>query len=144
MTYVYERLVLRCHYLDARRYLREQLPTIAPAALASGALKAKVVIKYTRARDPLRFHEPWIVLWGAPGAPPEFRGELYVRLGEGTGAVLEIAGDYAPPYDAAQNTDIIAGSRHASAVARMLLAQIALSMEERHRSEAARKARMPA
>jgi hypothetical protein len=77
VTYVYERLVLRCQYLAARRYLREQLPTIAPAALVSGVFKAKVAIKYERAPDPLRFHEPWIVAWGAAGAPaPDVRGDL--------------------------------------------------------------------
>lgn len=125
MTQIYERLLLRCPYVHARDFLGE--------ALESAALifEERMLVQYERGSDPLHFHEPWKVNW------PEFTGELAVRANEMyQGAVLELQGEYAPPFGAADHAfDMITGTKNAAITARSLLERIASSMEDRYLDE---------
>lgn len=155
MTHIYERLFLRCPYVRAREYLREALeaavdgksvqtlPLTAPLAFVPGTLEKNVLVRYERGSDPLHFDEPWNVCWTPEGGGPypDFAGELTVRADESyRGAVLELTGDYAPPFGAVGRAfDMVIGSRIASSTAKALLQKIAASMEERYHSEEAAK-----
>lgn len=155
MTHIYERLFLRCPYVRAREYLREALetaadgksvqilPLTAPLAFVPGTLEKNVLVRYERGRDPLHFDEPWNVYWTPDGGGPypDFAGELTVRADESyRGAVLELTGDYAPPFGAVGRAfDMVIGAKIASATAKTLLRQIAASMEQRYRTEEAAK-----
>ncbi|HKU66238.1 MAG TPA: hypothetical protein VJP85_00525 [Candidatus Baltobacteraceae bacterium] len=155
MTHIYERLFLQCPYVRAREYLREALqaaadgkmsetlPLTAPIPLVPGALEKSVLVRYERGRDPLHFDEPWNVYWTPEGGGPypDFAGQMTVRADESyRGAILELAGDYAPPFGAVGRAfDMALGAKIASATAKALLHQIALRMEERYQSEEAAK-----
>lgn len=155
MTHIYERLFLRCPYVRAREFLREALeaaadgntvqtlPLSAPLAFVPGTLEKNVLVRYERGRDPLHFDEPWNVYWKPEGGGPypEFAGELTVRADESyRGAVLELSGDYAPPFGAfGRAFDMVIGARIAASTAKSLLQHIAISMEQRYRTEEAAK-----
>lgn len=155
MTHIYERLFLKCPYVRAREYLREALeavadgdtvqtlPLTAPLTFVPGTLEKNVLVRYERGRDPLHFDEPWNVYWTPEGGGPypDFSGEMTVRADESyRGAVLELMGDYAPPFGAVGRAfDMVIGAKIASSTARSLLQQIAETMEQRYRSEEAAK-----
>jgi hypothetical protein len=157
VTHVYERFYLKCPYVRARDYLRDalqtaadgktvqSLPLSAPLALVPGSLEKSVLVRYERGRDPLHFDEPWNVYWTPEGGGPypDFAGELTVRADENYRcAVLELRGDYVPPFGAVGRAfDMAAGQKIASATARALLENIAHIMEERYRSEESAKDR---
>jgi hypothetical protein len=148
VTHVYERLFLKCPYVRAREYLRDDLdavagPLVAPLTFVSGALEKNVLVRYERGRDPLHFDEPWNVYWTPEGGGPypDFSGQLTVRAHESyRGAVLELQGDYVPPFGAVGRAfDMVVGAKIAAATARTLLQHIGISMEERYRREEAVK-----
>jgi hypothetical protein len=145
VTHIYERLFLNCPYVRAREYLREELEVAADrkATHSLSFTTPAVLVRYERGRDPLHFDEPWNVYWTPEhGGPyPDFAGEMTVRA-DGTyrGAMLEISGDYSPPFGAAGRAfDMAAGAKMASATARALLGEIAERLEERYRTEEAAK-----
>lgn len=143
MTHIHERLFVQCPYVRAREYLRD-LPFTAPL-ICPTSLEEDVLVRYERGRDPLHFDEPWNVYWAAEdgGAHPDFAGRLTLRSDERRGAVIELAGDFTPPFGARARTfDMLAGAKLASGTARTLLRLIAESMEDRFRRDEA--ARMPA
>lgn len=151
MTHIYERRIISCPYVRAREYLRESLQAIAdgktpqtlplstPLAVVPGSVEKNVVVRYERGRDPLHFDEPWKVYWTPEGGGPypDFAGELTVRADETyRGAVLELTGDYAPPFGAlGRGFDMLVGAKIASATAKALLDRIGGSMEERYQTE---------
>lgn len=155
MTHIYERLFLRCPYVRAREYLRlalesaadgkseQTLPLTAPLSFVPGTLEKKVLVRYERGSDPLHFDEPWNVYWTPEGGGPypDFAGELTVRADESyRGAMLELTGDYAPPFGAVGRAfDMVIGAKIASSTAKSLLQQIGASMEERYQTEEAAK-----
>lgn len=143
VTHIYERLFLKCPYVRAREYLREALEASAAVKAVETVPTAEknMLVRYERGRDRLHFDEPWNVYWTPEdGGPyPDFSGEISVRVDESyCGAVLEITGDYAPPFGAVGRAfDMMIGSKIASGTAQMLLRHIAEQMEERYRSEEA-------
>lgn len=155
MTHIYERLFLRCPYVRAREYLREALesaatgnsvqtlPLTAPLAFVPGTLEKNVLVRYERGSDPLHFDEPWNVYWTPEGGGPypDFAGQITVRADESyRGALLELMGDYAPPFGAVGRAfDMVIGAKIASATAKSLLQQIGASMESRYQTEEAAK-----
>lgn len=155
MTHIYERLFLRCPYVRAREYLREALeaaadgksvqtlPLTAPLTFVPGTLEKNVLVRYERGSDPLHFDEPWNVYWTPEGGGPypDFSGELTVRADESyRGALLELTGDYAPPFGAVGRAfDMVIGAKIASSTAKSLLRQIGDSMESRYHTEEAAK-----
>jgi hypothetical protein len=155
VTHIYERLFLKCPYVRAREYLRQALesaadrkqvqtlPLTAPLKFVPGALEKNVLVRYERGADPLHFDEPWQVAWTPDGGGPypDFAGEMTVRADENyNGAVLELAGDYAPPFGAVGRAfDIVLGQRIAAATAQSLLRSIADGMESRFLDEEAAK-----
>ena len=155
MTHVYERLYLNCPYVRAREYLRDQLeaaadgktthslPLSAPLAFVPGTLEKSVLVRYERGRDPLHFDEPWRVYWTPEGGGPypDFAGEITVRASESYhGAVLELVGDYAPPFGALGRAfDMVLGSKIAASTARELLLAIGRTMDTRYHAEEAAK-----
>ena len=155
MTHIYERLFLKCPYVRAREFLRESLeasvggnvqtlPLKARLAFVPGTLEKNVLVRYERGRDPLHFDEPWNVIWTPEGGGPypDFAGELTVRADESyRGAVLELQGDYVPPFGAVGRAfDIALGQRIASSTAQTLLRDIGDRMEQRYALEEAAKA----
>lgn len=155
MTHIYERLFLKCPYIRARDYLSESmesaaqdktvqtLPLTAPLGVLPRPLEKNVLVRYEHGRDPLHFDEPWNVYWTPEGGGPypDFSGQITIRADESyRSAVLEIRGDYAPPFGALGRAfDMIAGAKIASATAKTLLRQIGSVMEERYRTEEAQK-----
>lgn len=155
MTHIYERLFLKCPYVRAREFLREALeasagehtvetlPLKAPLAFVPGTLEKNVLIRYERGHDPMHFDEPWTVLWTPEGGGPypDFAGELTVRADETyRGAVLELQGDYVPPFGAVGRAfDMMLGQRIAASTARTLLRAIGDKMEQRYGLEEAAK-----
>lgn len=155
MTHIYERLFLKCPYVRAREYLREALeaaadgkgmqtlPLTAPLAFVPGTLEKNVLVRYERGRDPLHFDEPWNVYWTPEGGGPypDFSGEMTVRADETyRGAVLELHGDYVPPFGAVGRAfDIVLGQKIASSTAKALLRAIADKMEQRYGLEESAK-----
>jgi hypothetical protein len=133
MTHVFERVVLHCPYGRAREYLPLSLES-APAHLLSR--EKRILVRYKRGHNPLHFDDPWHVYWTPEGGSPypEFHGDMIVRADEHyPGAVLELFGEYAPPFggqDAA--ADIVSGARTASITARLLLEQIGADIEARY------------
>jgi hypothetical protein len=93
----------------------------------------------------LHFDDPWHVYWTAEGGSPypEFHGDIVVRADEHyPGAVLEIFGEYAPPFRSADAPpDIVSGARTASLTARALLQQIGEKIEARFEVEEAARRR---
>jgi hypothetical protein len=141
MTHVFERLLLHCPYVNAREYLPRTLESDSVHVLP---LEKNVLVRYKRGRDPLHFDDPWHVYWTPEGGSPypEFHGDITVRAEENSRAVLELYGDYAPPFAPDQKTpDIIAGARIASSTARKLLERIAADIEERFALDEADKRR---
>lgn len=143
MTHIYERLFLECPYVRAREYLRDALGD-APQPPSPGVDREEnVLVRYEQGRDPLHFDEPWHVHWAPEdGDPfPNFTGELTVRADEAfRGAILELCGDYSPPFGAmTQALDIVVGTKIAASTARSLLQQIGESMLARFRSEESSK-----
>lgn len=139
MTHVFERVLLHCPYANARDYLPQ---TLESASVHVISLEQNVLVRYKRGRDPLHFNDPWHVYWTAEGGSPypEFNGDILVRADERSRTVLELFGDYAPPYQTAQKApDIITGARKASTTARALLQRIAADIEERYELELAEK-----
>lgn len=137
MTHVFERHLLHCPYANAREYLPQ---TLESAAVHVIPLETNVLVRYKRGRDPLHFNDPWHVYWTAEGGSPypEFHGDIVVRADAHSRTVLELYGDYAPPYQTDQKIpDIIAGARKASTTARALLQRIAADIEERYEIERA-------
>jgi hypothetical protein len=136
MTHVFERVVLRCPYGRAREYLPVTLETADAHVLS---LEKRILVRYKRGHNPLHFDDPWHVYWTAEGgsAYPEFHGDMIVRADEHhAGAVLELFGDYAPPFDSADTpADIVAGARKASLTARALLEQVGADIEARYELE---------
>lgn len=140
MTHVFERLLLHCPYVHAREYLPKTLETAAAHVLS---LEKKVLVRYKRGHNPLHFDDPWHVYWTAEGGSPypEFHGDITVRADEHhLGTVLEIFGDYAPPFGSPDvPADIVSGARTASLTARALLQQIGGDIDARYElDEAAR------
>lgn len=134
MTHVFERLLLHCPYADARDYLPKTLETDAAHVLP---LEKRVLVRYKRGRNPLHFDDPWHVYWSAEGgsAYPEFHGDIIVRADEHhPGTVLELFGEYAPPFESAvMPADIVTGARKASITARALLERIGADIEARYK-----------
>jgi hypothetical protein len=148
VTHIYERLFLNCPYVRAREYLREELEAADRKATQKATHSLTftvppVLVRYERGRDPLHFDEPWNVYWTPEhGGPyPDFSGEMTVRANETyRGAMLEISGDYSPPFGAVGRAfDMAAGAKMASATARALLGEIAERLEERYRVDEAAK-----
>jgi len=151
VTHIYERLFLKCPYVRAREYLREALEAAAdgktvqtlaltaPLTFVPGTLEKNVLVRYERGRDPLHFDEPWNVYWTPQnGGPyPDFAGEITVRADESyRGAVLELTGDYAPPFGPVGRAfDMVLGTKIAASTARSLLRRIADTMEQRYHAE---------
>lgn len=145
MSELYEYRVVNCPYKIAREYLaadiagqaRADTPdTLTLRAPLAGAQVAKqVVVRFTRAADPMHFDQPWGVQWTPEGGGPypDFDGQLTVRADEDyKTAILELSGQYRPPggvFGAA--FDRVVGSKIASATAQSLLADLAAGMEER-------------
>lgn len=140
MTHVYERLYLNCPYTRAREYLRAELEDTADFKTMQFAAFG-LLVRYRRGRDPLHFDEPWEVYWTPEdGGPfPDFSGEIAVRAeGKHFGVMLEISGDYSPPFGAAGRVfDMAEGAKFASAASRALLRHLAERVEARFRTEAA-------
>jgi hypothetical protein len=145
VTHIYERLFLNCPYARAREYLRAELTSSADrkAVHSLPFTIPSVLVRYERGRDPLHFDEPWNVYWTPEhGGPyPDFAGEITVRADETySGAILEISGDYSPPFGAfARTFDMVAGAKMASATARALIGKIAERLEERYCEDEAAK-----
>jgi hypothetical protein len=140
MTHVFERLLLHCPYANARDYLPKTLETDDAHVLP---LEKRMLVRYKRSRNPLHFEDPWHVYWSAEGgnAYPEFHGDLIVRADEHhPGAVLELFGEYAPPFESAVvPADIVTGARKASVTARALLERIGADIEARYNLDEAER-----
>lgn len=130
MTHIFERIMVHCPYAEARRYVHDDalraVPRIPP-----------FVMELERAQDPLRFDERLRVRWTPKaGAPyPQFDGEIVLRAERDFGgAVLELSGDYAPPFGSAGRAfDLLVGARIASATARNVLRSMAEAIERQAR-----------
>jgi hypothetical protein len=150
-TTIYERQLTNCPYVRARGFLYDSvegaihkagittLPLKASLPLLKGAIEKNVIVTYRRGQDPLRFDEPWLVHWTPEGGGPypDFDGELTVRADESyRRAILELRGEYTPPLGTFGNAfDLVVGSKIAARTARMLLQEIARSMETHFRQE---------
>jgi hypothetical protein len=139
VTHIFERFFLKCPYVRAREYLREVIEK-APLAVVPATIEKNVVVRYERGHDPLHFDEPWNVFWTPEGGGPypDFTGELTIRADDTyRDSVLELQGDYAPPFGAVGRAfDIVLGQRIACSTAQTLLRGIAGKMEQRYLGEA--------
>ncbi len=127
MTHIFERVTVKCPYGAARRFVQEDathfVPTIPHFAL-----------QLEHAVDPLRFDERLRVHWvPEQGAIlPQFSGEIVLRADARLGdAVLELSGDYAPPFGAPGKAfDLFIGQKVASATAKSVLRKMAEAIEQ--------------
>ena len=119
------------------------LPLSVPLPFVAGGLEKNVLVRYERGKDPLHFDEPWNIYWTPEGGGPypDFAGELTVRADDSyRDAVLELSGDYLPPFGAAGAAfDMVLGAKIASFTAQTLLKEIGASMEDRYHAEEAAK-----
>ncbi|HET9095732.1 MAG TPA: hypothetical protein VFN37_03640 [Candidatus Baltobacteraceae bacterium] len=125
MTHIFERVAVRCPYAAARRYVHDDavhaVPPIPPFTL-----------QLEHADDPLRFDERLRVQWTPkPGAPyPEFIGQIILRADPDAGTVLELTGDYLPPFGAPGRAfDLFIGTKIATATAKSVLRKMAEAIE---------------
>ena len=139
MTHVFERLLLRCPYVRAREFLPQALT--GTLRFLPGALEKNVVVRYERSTGPAQIDTPWRVRWSpeTDGPYPGFRGQISILADESfTAAVLELSGDYSPPFELQDEPfDIAMGARIASNTARALLRRIGAGVEARYRGEEA-------
>lgn len=127
MTHIFERVLVRCPYTVARRYVHEDavhaIPPVPPYTL-----------HLEHAEDQLRFDERLRVEWEPKeGAPlPHFLGELVLRaLPEMHESMLELSGDYIPPLGAPGRAfDLFIGQKLAMATAKSVLHKMAHDIEE--------------
>ena len=128
MTHIFERIFVKCPYGSARRYVQEDAVQAAP-------LIPPFTLHLEAANDPLRFDQRLYVEWKPKeGAPlPHFFGELILRAEpECKGSVLEISGDYVPPFGVPGHAfDLFVGQRIATATAKNVLRKIAVDIEAR-------------
>lgn len=155
MAHLFERRFLECPYVGAQSYLSEALREAAGSgeqqtlrlhvASTDFHLEKDVLVRYGRGSDPMHFDEPWTIAWTpAGGGPyPDFDGTLTVRAGEDyPTSSLELEGEYRPPFGGAGRAfDAVVGHRIATNTAQTLLKTIGDRMEERYRTEEARKPR---
>ena len=127
MTHIFERVLVKCPYAAARRYVHEDavhaVPPLPPYTL-----------ELERAEDELRFDERLRVEWTPKDGAllPHFLGELVLRaLPEMDEAVLELSGDYVPPLGVTGRAfDLFIGQKVATATAKSVLRKMAQDIEE--------------
>lgn len=126
VTHIFERISVKCPYGAARRYIQQDvihsIPSIPPFTL-----------QLESAEDPLKSDQRLYVTWKPKeSAPlPHFFGELVLRPELGiNGSVLEISGDYVPPFGAPGRAfDLFIGQKIAMATAKSVLRKIAEDIE---------------
>lgn len=126
MTHIFERIMVRCPYARARRLVHEDAVRITPPI--------PFVLQFEHAHDPLRFDERLHVHWmSKDGGPfPEFSGEIVLRAEPNVdGAILELSGDYVPPFGRAGLAfDLFLGTKIAAATAKSVLRKMADAIEQ--------------
>ena len=121
MTQIFERVLLTCSHAQARghmnaEFLRETL------ALDAFALTVE------RVQDSLRFDERFDLTWTPKGSAllPHFSGEIVLRAAEDGRPMIELVGQYAPPFGVPGKAfDMVIGSKISVSTAKALLRQIA-------------------
>jgi len=138
VTYIYELKLLRCPYVRARQYLHDAclLPTTARSTFSAGTAEKNFIVRYERGKDPLRFHEPWNVMWEPEdgGPHPGFVGQLTLHAHESyRAAILELHGTCGAPLQCSnRSVDVMLAAKIASATARALLTRIGERLEYRY------------
>lgn len=138
MTHVHERVFVNCSYARVRGYLREAirpsatdgLPRVAPLRVAG--FSKNIVLDYALVQDELRSRECVHIHWEPEGGGPypSFDGTL-VACAVAGGAVVEIHGEYAPPFGAfGKAFDLAVGQTIAMCTVRTLLERFAEAMQQ--------------
>lgn len=143
MTKLTSREFVACPYPAAEAYLDEELRANGDRPLTLHVLPEGLTgVDLAKAVDatvaPGDAPGAWSVTWRPHGGGPfpTFRGELRLVLdGEMETPVLELTGEYEPPFGVAGKIfDAVAGSRVAAATGKALLIDVADRIIERKRS----------